>query len=66
MSDKPRPKITYLVPLRCPVCNGTGHVPDGFYTQNLEGVWCGTSAGNYEPCRSCLRGVVFQQSEPQL
>lgn len=43
---------THLVAQKCPVCNGTGYVPYGFYTQNLQGQWT-TSATGHETCRSC-------------
>lgn len=47
--------ITYveklLTPHRCPICNGTGLVPNGFYMQT-SGNWS-TSSTIPEQCRSC-------------
>ena len=41
---------------RCPVCNGTGYVDAGFYTQT-SGQW--SSTGGTEQCRSCCgKGYV--------
>ncbi len=37
--------------IKCPVCNGNGLVPNGFYTQT-SGQWDTTSA-EPEKCRSC-------------
>lgn len=45
-------------PHKCPVCNGNGLVPNGFYTQTT-GRW---SSANVEPerCKSCNgKGVVW-------
>jgi len=47
-------------PYVCPICHGTSQVPAGFYSMNLDGVWSGTSAGTYEPCRSCHKGVIWR------
>lgn len=48
---------------RCPVCNGNGMVPAGFYNQTT-GDWSGANLAS-EQCRSCdgkgcivLRGEV--------
>ena len=47
-----------LAPHRCPVCNGNGLVPNGFYTQT-SGHWS-TSSITPETCRSCGgTGVVW-------
>lgn len=47
------------VPYRCPVCDGTGSVPDGFYLQ-LNGCWSGTNTIS-ETCRSCYgTGIVWR------
>jgi len=45
------------VPHLCPVCNGNGLVPGGFYTQT-SGNWMSTNAT--EECRSCNgTGVIW-------
>lgn len=43
---------------RCPVCNGNGLVPNGFY--NMTGnIWT-TADASPEQCRSCGgRGIVW-------
>ena len=47
-----------LAPHRCPVCNGYGLVPNGFYMQT-SGQWS-TSSITPEPCRSCNgTGIVW-------
>ena len=47
-----------LAPHRCPVCNGNGLVPNGFYMQT-SGHWS-TSSITPETCRSCGgTGVVW-------
>lgn len=56
-------------PHTCPVCEGRGQVPFGFYNQ--LGPYSGTSititSGTYpETCRSCQgQGVVWPPSAPQ-
>ena len=46
-------------PHKCPVCNGTMVVPNGFYTQT-SGQWLSTDV-TPEPCRSCQgSGVVWK------
>lgn len=37
---------------RCPVCNGNGKVPRGFYDQT-SGQYAGSAANPFEQCRSC-------------
>lgn len=44
---------TKQVPHRCPVCEGRGHVPAGFYTGGLA------EGANPEPCRSCKDGLIW-------
>jgi len=47
-----------LVPHRCPVCNGNGLVPNGFYAQT-SGNWS-TASTVPESCRSCYgTGIVW-------
>ena len=47
-----------LAPHRCPVCNGYGLVPNGFYMQT-SGHWS-TSSITPETCRSCNgTGIVW-------
>ena len=47
-----------LAPHRCPVCNGNGLVPNGFYMQT-SGHWT-TSSITPETCRSCGgTGIVW-------
>ena len=44
-------------PYKCPICNGNGMVPDGFYNQT-SGQW--SSTGTVEKCRSCNgTGIVW-------
>jgi len=48
-------------PYTCPVCNGNGLVPNGFYTQT-SGQWGSTDA-TPEKCRSCNgTGIVWKPS----
>jgi len=45
-------------PHRCPICNGNGLVPNGFYNQT-SGYWSTTSL-NAEKCRTCNgTGVIW-------
>lgn len=45
-------------PFRCPVCNGKGVVPNGFYT-SVGGSWQSTSLSP-EKCRTCNgTGVIW-------
>lgn len=45
---------------RCPVCNGNGLVPNGFYRQT-SGLWSSTST-KPETCKSCNgSGVVWKK-----
>ena len=47
-----------LAPHRCPVCNGKGLVPNGFYLQTSG--HSSTSSITPEPCRSCGgTGIVW-------
>lgn len=47
-----------MTPYKCPVCGGTGIVPNGFYSQT-SGQW---SSASPETCRSCGgTGIVWEQ-----
>lgn len=49
---------TEKTPHKCPVCNGNGMVPNGFYHQN-KGEWI-TSSIEPETCQSCKgSGIVW-------
>lgn len=51
-----------MTPYVCPVCNGNGLVPNGFYLQT-SGCWS-TSSTEPEQCRSCGgTGVVWCEDE---
>lgn len=48
----------FRAPHRCPVCNGNGLVPNGFYLQT-SGYWSSTSTIP-ETCRSCNgTGIIW-------
>lgn len=50
-------------PYKCPICNGTGTVPNGFYNQNLDG-WYTSTTTRDETCRSCNgTGIVWERDE---
>lgn len=45
-------------PYRCPVCDGRGIVPSGFYT--LANDACGTSITDLKQCRTCKgKGIIW-------
>lgn len=47
-------------PYRCPICNGSMTVPNGFYNQ-VNGYWS-TSSLSPEKCRSCNgTGIVWSK-----
>ena len=49
-----------MKPHVCPVCNGTGEVPSGFYNQT-SGTWT-TSDNTTEQCRTCNgSGIVWSK-----
>ena len=51
---------------RCPICQGSGNVPGGFYSVcagHTEG-W--TSATTMEKCRTCVDGLVYVEQEVLL
>ena len=48
-------------PHKCPICNGTGKAPNGFYEST--GTWT-TKHANPEPCRTCKgTGIVWEKSK---
>ena len=50
-----------LVPHTCPMCLGRRHVAAGFYGANVDGVWSGSGAGDFEPCQNCeATGVIWR------
>lgn len=50
-------------PFRCPVCNGNGLVPNGFYSKTGE-TWVSYST-QPETCRSCNGTGVVWGHDPQ-
>ncbi len=47
-------------PHRCPVCDGRGTVPLGFYDGTMQHPGCTTSSvPPTEPCRACSQGLVW-------
>lgn len=42
----------------CPVCAGTGSMPEGFY-RSTTGYWLSNGTAT-EPCRTCHGGGVVQ------
>lgn len=51
---------------RCPVCEGRGHVPAGFYS-SVPGVPYSVSSLSPEPCQACGgRGIVFDTAGPEF
>lgn len=54
--------MNQTIPFKCPVCGGSGNVPNGFYNQT-SGQWS-TSDVAPETCRSCNGGgIVWGSSE---
>lgn len=52
-----------MKPNKCPICNGTGLVPGGFYTSALGGT--GTSSAATEQCRQCKgTGIIWSDDVP--
>ena len=48
-----------MIPHKCPICNGNGLVPNGFYRQT-SGSWS-TSDATPEKCRTCQgTGIVWE------
>ena len=53
------------IPHKCPICEGNGKVPNGFYRQT-SGEWC-TADATPEMCLSCMgTGIVWGKDEPHL
>lgn len=54
-----------MTPHKCPVCNGTGNVPMGFYyPYPYRG---NTTGGLTEQCRTCRgSGIVWSEDGPPL
>jgi len=48
---------TRTVPYRCPICDGHGIVPGGFY-ETIPGC-TGISSSASEPCRQCINGIIY-------
>jgi len=44
-------------PHKCPVCDGRGVVPLGFY--QIYGNYSTTDGRHDEPCRSCANGIIY-------
>lgn len=52
-----------MIPYCCPVCNGKGIVPNGFYT-SLGNMGSSTNASP-EKCRSCNgTGIIWSNNSP--
>lgn len=53
-------KTFFAYPFKCPICNGNGLVPNGFYSQ-VTGCWNSTSTAP-ETCKSCNgTGIVWSK-----
>ena len=53
---------TWKMPFTCPVCNGRGLVPNGFYMAVGVEQWSGSSL-TPESCKSCKgEGIVWSES----
>ena len=39
-------------PHKCPICNGTGSVPKGFYKGS-------TNDTGIEECKACIKGIIW-------
>lgn len=52
------PSLKANMPYKCPVCNGRGTMPNGFY-MGTQGQWSTTNASP-EQCRSCNgKGIIW-------
>lgn len=51
---------------QCPVCNGVGHVPNGFYTSDgYHGQWTSSDL-TPETCRTCAGWGIVWSVAPQI
>lgn len=54
-------KTKNKVPYKCPICDGVGQVPGGFYNRVGRNDWIATVVS--ETCRQCNgTGVIFGES----
>lgn len=54
-----RETVKFKVPYKCPVCNGVGTVPVGFYLMQTV-----SSNAASQQCRSCSgSGIIYVQQE---
>lgn len=44
---------------RCPVCQGSGNVPGGFYNVCAGHTESLSSTSVMEKCRSCINGIIY-------
>ena len=53
---------------RCPVCQGSGNVPGGFYNVCAGQMtsWSSSYCSFYELCRSCVDGLVYVEQEVKV
>lgn len=53
-----------MIPYKCPVYNGTGLVPSGFYNIPIQGVVSMSTTNCTETCRSCRgSGIIYGTSD---
>lgn len=53
-----------MIPYKCPVCNGKGQVPSGFYNVHVPGVVFTSTTNVSETCRSCGGSGIIYGSSP--
>lgn len=58
LSDMITGRNKSLKPYKCPVCNGKGLVPNGFYLAIGTDTYS-TSSTKPEECKSCVNGIVW-------
>ena len=51
---------------RCPVCQGSGNVPGGFYNVCAGHATSWSSSSAMEKCRSCVDGLVYVEQEVEV
>jgi len=51
---------------RCPVCQGNGNVPGGFYDICAGQMTSWSSSSAMEKCRSCVDGLVYVEQEVEV